>query len=106
MSVGCGTTKTKEENQAEVEAKKVEVDAEIDRITGDAVHRREEKAAELAKLPLEKRMQILAETPLFTAAEYDRLDELQAQLSGLNDILERFFTQSIHPTPDEDEPLY
>ena len=106
MAVGCGATKTKEENRDNIKTKIEETTVEIDRITGIAVQRREEKAAELAKLPLEKRMQILAETPLFTAAEYDRLDELQAQLSGLNDILERFFTQSIHPTPDEDEPLY
>ena len=98
--------KTKEENRAEVEAKKVEVDAEIDRITGDAVHRREEKATELAKIPLEKRMQILAETPLFTAAEYDRLDELRVRLNGLNDMLERFFKQTFQSLPDEDEPLY
>ena len=98
--------KTKEQNRAEIEAKKVKVDAEIDRITGNAVHRREEKATELAKLSLEKRMQILAETPIFTAAEYDRLDELRVQLNGLNDILERFFKQAFQSLPDEDEPLY
>ena len=98
--------KTKEENRADIKTKIEETTVEIDRITGIAVHRREEKATELAKLPLEKRMQILAETPLFTAAEYDRLDELRVQRSGLNDILERFFIPSIHSSPDENEPLY
>ncbi len=98
--------KTKEENQTDIKAKIAKTGAEIDRITGDAVHRREEKAAELAELSLEKRMQILAETPLFTAAEYDRLEELRVKRSGLSDILERFFKQAFQSLPDEDEPLY
>ena len=98
--------KTKEQNKDAVKAKIMETDAEIDRITGDAVHRREEKAAELINLPLEKRMQILTEIPLFTVEEHDCLNKLRVKRSGLNDILERFFTQVFQSLPDEDEPLY
>ncbi len=84
----------------------METTVEIDRITGIAVHRREEKTAELIKLSLRKRRQILSEIPLFTVAEYDRLNELRVQHSKLNDILERFFTQTFKAKPDQDEPLY
>jgi len=98
--------KTKEQNEADIKAKIVETDVEIDRITGDAVHRREKKTAELAKLPLGKRMRILAEIPLFTEEEHTRLDELRVQRAGLIDILERFFMQAFQSIPTEDEPLY
>jgi hypothetical protein len=98
--------KTKEQSKDAVKAKIAETDAEIDRITGIAVHRREEKAAELINLPLEKRMQILTEIPLFTAEEHDCLKKLQIKRSGLSDILERFFAQAFQSLPDEDEPLY
>ena len=84
----------------------MEIEAEIDRITGNAVHRRENKSAELVKLPLRKRMRILNEIPLFTVEERDRLNELRVQLGGQNDILERFFTQTLKAKPNEDEPLY
>ena len=98
--------KTKEQNTAGVKAKIMETDVEIDRITGNAVRRREEKTAELVKLPLGKRMRILAGIPLFTVEEHDRLNELRVQRDGLSDILERFFTQTFKSKPDEDEPLY
>ena len=98
--------KTKEENRADIKAKIVETDAEIDRITGIAVHRREEKAAELVKLSLGKRKRILDEIPLFTSEEHDCLNKLRVKRSGLSDILERFFTQAFKSLPNEDEPLY
>ena len=104
--MGCGAIKTKEQNTADIKAKIKETTVEIDRITGIAVQRREEKTAELIKLSLRKRRQILSEIPLFTVAEYDRLNELRVQHSNLNDILERFFTQTFKAKPDKDEPLY
>ena len=104
--MGCGAIKTKEQKKADIKTKIMETEAEIDRITGNAVRRREEKTTELAKLSLSKRMQILVEIPLFTAEEHSRLNELREQLNGLNDILERFFTQAFQAVPNEDDPLY
>ena len=98
--------KTKEQSKDNIKTKIVETDAEIDRITGDTIHRREKKVAELINLPLEKRTQILMEIPLFTAEEHDCLNKLRVKRSGLNDILERFFTQVFQSIPNEDEPLY
>ena len=98
--------KTKEENRAYIKTRIVETDAEIDSITGHAVQRRDEKTTELIKLSLGERMRILNEIPLFTAEEYDRLNELRVQRSGLSDSLERFFEQTFRSAPDEDEPLY
>ncbi len=98
--------KTKEQNKADIKTKIMETDAEIDRITGIAVQRRDEKTTELAKLTLRERKRILAKIPLFTVTEYDRLNELRVQRNGLNDILERFFTQTFKAKPDKDEPLY
>ncbi len=98
--------KTKEQNTVDIKAKIMETDAEIDRITGNAVRRREKKTAELAKLSLSKRMRILTGIPLFTEEEHSRLNELREQRNGLNDILERFFTQAFQAVPSEDDPLY
>ena len=98
--------KTKEQSKDAIKAKIMETDAEIDRITGHAVQRRDEKTTELIKLPLEKRMKILEEDPLFTAEEHDCLNKLRVKRSGLSDILERFFTQVFQSPPGEDEPLY
>ena len=100
--MGCGTIKTNEQYRADVKAKIMEIDAEIDRITGIAVHRREQ---EVAELPFTKRMQALAETPLFTPAESERRNELQIQRDGQSDILKRFFKPALQAELDEEEDL-
>ncbi len=104
--MGCGTIKTKEQNKADIKARIMETEAEIDRITGNAVHRREEKIAELISLSVGKRMQTLSGIPLFTEEEHGCLNKLRVKRSGLNDILERFFRQTFQSLLDEDEPLY
>ena len=83
----------------------MEIDAEIDRITGTAVRRREEYVVELAKIPLRKKMPTLAETPIFTPAESERINELQIQRDGQNDILTRFFKVALQAELDEEEDL-
>ena len=100
--MGCGTIKTNEQYRADVKVKIMEIDAEIDRITGIAVRRREQ---EVAGLPFTKRMQTLAETPLFTPAEQERRNELQVQRDGQNDILKRFFKPALQAELDEEEDL-
>ena len=102
--MGCGAT-TSEQHQADVKAKIMEIDAEIDDITGNAMCRREEYIAELAKIPLRKKMPILAETPIFTPAERERINELQVQRDGLDDILKRFFKPALQAELDEEEDL-
>ena len=104
--MGCGAIKTKEQNEADIRAKIMETDAEIDRITGDAVHRREKKVDELISLSVDKRLQTLSGIPLFTEEEHECLNKLRVKRSGLSDILERFFKQEFQSVSDEDEPLY
>jgi len=83
----------------------MEIDAEIDRITGNAISRREEYTAQLAGMPLRKKMPTLAETPIFTTAEQERLNELHIQLNGLEDILKRFFKPALQAELDEEDDL-
>ena len=83
----------------------MEIDAEIDRITGTAMRRRDEYIAQLARVPLGTKMPILAETPIFTPAEQERLNELQIQLDRLDDILKRFFKPALQAALDEEEDL-
>ena len=103
--MGCGATKTNEQHIADREAKILEIDTEIDRITGIAIHRREEYIAKLAKIPLGKKMPILAETPIFTPAESERINELQVQRSGQNDVLKRFFKVALQAELDEEDDI-
>jgi hypothetical protein len=97
--------KNKAQHEADIKAKIMEIDAEIDLITREAVGRRDKMTAKLSSLPLTKRMRILAETPIFTPAEQERRDELQVRLDGLNDILKRFFKPALQAELDEEEDL-
>ena len=83
----------------------MEIDIEIDRVTGIAMRRREEYITQLAKMPLRKKMPTLAETPIFTPAEKERINELHVQRDGLDDILKRFFKPALQAELDEEEDL-
>ena len=97
--------KTNEQHIAEAKARIKEIGAEMDHITEIAMRRRDEYVAQLARVPLGKKMPILAENPIFTPAESERLNELQVQLDGSDDILKRFFKPALQAELDEEEDL-